>query len=317
MSPQCVVRADSIPFHTKLARPSLCSILPSSLSGYPTPYLLMTAMPLLPFTTCLTTFEHLPEESDVAGTVTTTDLIASGAIETDMPMSALIQLDGTSVTWSALCYLGAVTYDLHLPGVLRLGNTAVLSMIHSRIDMILAARYDLAEDSYQIWKKSNAKALVGLLTKVLRNLTPRSFGKIHEPDLRGVFELVLGNKLGGKPECIMGPLELYSTTGVSFVKMRDPTAVRQISHWELRTLTLRGLWRARNPNDDKPTSEALRTLHEELMKDEEEQLLERPYAVWSPSLGAMETVLVRSFIEAKPDTPLFLAVGGARVLIRP
>ncbi|KAJ7615045.1 hypothetical protein DFH06DRAFT_128634 [Mycena polygramma] len=266
------------------------------------------------------TFAHLPEETDVAGAVATAgliDLIATGAIETDTPVDTLIQLDGTTVTWTALYYLGAVTYDLDLPGTLRLGNIAVLSMIHSEIDKIFSARYDLHEAFYQIWKKGDADVLVELLTEVLRDLTPRYFGKTHEPDLRGVFELVLGNKLAGEPKCIMGPLELFSTTGVSRVKMRDPTDVKRLCYWELRTLTLSGLWRATNPNDDKPTPEALQTLYKELLEDEEEQLLERPYAVWSPNLGAMETVLVRSFLQTEPDTPFFLAVGGARVLMRP
>ncbi|KAJ7673041.1 hypothetical protein DFH06DRAFT_1123793 [Mycena polygramma] len=264
------------------------------------------------------TFADLPQESDIAGAVTTNgliDLMTTGAIDTDTPMGAPILLDGVTMTWNALYHLGAVTYDLHLPGILRIGNTTVLSMIHSAIDKAFAVRYDLHETFYQIWKKGDADVLVDLLTEALRDLTIQSFVKTHEPDLRGVFELILGNQLGGEPKCIMGPLELFSTTGLTSVKMRDPTDVRQVRHWELRTLTLRGLWRARNPNDE-PTPESLRALHEELMKDEEEQLLERPYAVWSPSLGTVETVLVRSFIEAKPDTPLFLAVGGARVLIR-
>ncbi|KAJ6499524.1 hypothetical protein C8R47DRAFT_292300 [Mycena vitilis] len=265
------------------------------------------------------TFAHLPAETDIAGAVATAgliDLIATGAIETNTPADALVQLDGTTVTWSALYYLGAVTYDLDLPGTLRLGNIAVLSMIHSEIDKIFSARYDLHEAFYQIWKKGDADVLVELLTEVLRDLAPRYFGKTHEPDLRGVFELVLGNQLAGEPRCIMGPLELFSTTGVSRVKMRDPTDVKRLCHWELRTLTLNGLWRATNLNDDKPTAEALETLHKELLGDEEEQLLERPYAVWSPDHGAMETVLVRSFLQTEPDTPFFLAVGGARVLMR-
>jgi hypothetical protein len=159
---------------------------------------------------------------------------------------------------------------------------------------------------------------VELLTEVLRDQTARSFGRSHEPDLRGIFELVLGNTVCGEPKCIIGPLELFSTTGVSRVKMRDPTDdTKKIRHWELRTLTLLGLWRATNANDAKPTAEALRKLHEELIQDDEEHLLARPYAVWSSTRNAMETVLVRSFVEAEPGTPMFLAVGGARVLMRP
>ncbi|KAJ7633477.1 hypothetical protein DFH06DRAFT_1479697 [Mycena polygramma] len=268
-------------------------------------------------------FTNLPEESDVAGAVTTTgliDLVATRATSIGAPMNPSVQLDEATVTWSSLYYLGAVTYDSHLPCTLRLGRSEILSLIHSRIDEIFDALYDLRERLYRVWRRGESQALVELLTEVLRSLTARSFDKANEPDLRGVFELVLGNAISSERECIMGPLELSSTTGVSRVKMRNPTDLKKVchwEHWELRTLTLRGLWRAKNLNDDKPTPEALGTLHEELMKDEEEQLLERPYAVWSPSLGAMETVLVRSFLDTEPDTPLFLAVGGARVLMRP
>ncbi|KAJ6594614.1 hypothetical protein B0H19DRAFT_1247275 [Mycena capillaripes] len=266
------------------------------------------------------TFTHLPEESSIAEVVTTTgliDLIATGAIETDAPMGAPIQLDGTTVTWTTLYYLGAVTYDPHMRGTLRLGNSAVLSLVHSHIDKIFADRYDLRERFYRVWKtKGNADVLLEVLTEVLRDQAARSFGRAHEPDLRGIFELVLGNTVCGEPKCIMGPLELFSTTGVSRVKMRDPTDVKRVCYWELRTLTLLGLWRATNGNDDKPTVEALQSLHEELMQDDEERLLARPYSTRSSTRNVMETVLVRSFLEAEPDTPLFLAVGGARVLMR-
>ncbi|KAJ6507409.1 hypothetical protein C8R47DRAFT_93196 [Mycena vitilis] len=266
-------------------------------------------------------FKELPEESDVVGAVTTTgliDLVATGAISIDASMNPSVQLDEGTVTWTTLYYLGAVTYDSHLTCTLRLGRSEILSLIHSRIDEIFDASYNLRERLYRVWRRGESQALVELLTEVLCSLTARFFGQVNEPDLRGVFELVMGNEISSERECIMGPLELFSTTGVSRVKMRNPTDLKKVCHWDLRTLTLRGLWRAKNLNDDKPTPEALGTLHEELMKDKEEQLLERPYAVWSPSLGAMETVLVRSFLETEPDTPLlFLAVGGARVLMRP
>ncbi|KAJ6507406.1 hypothetical protein C8R47DRAFT_93174 [Mycena vitilis] len=93
-------------------------------------------------------FANLPEESDVAGAATITgliDLMTAGAVDTNPPMGSPIQLDDTTVTWNALYHLGAVTYDLHLPGILRLGNTAVLAMIHEAIDKVFAARYDLHE----------------------------------------------------------------------------------------------------------------------------------------------------------------------------
>jgi hypothetical protein len=102
------------------------------------------------------------------------------------------------------------------------------------------------------------------------------------------------------------------------IRARDPANAdkKGVGHWELRTLTLRGLWRAANPNDTEPSAEALRTLHEELAQDDEERLLARPYIEWSPVRNAAETVLVRSFVEAELDVPLFVAVGGAHVLTR-
>jgi hypothetical protein len=86
--------------------------------------------------------------------------------------------------------------------------------------------------------------------------------------------------------------------------------------WELKTLTLLGMWQATNRNDDEPTVEALQTLHEELVRLDDETLLAQPYRVWSPTLNAMETVLVGSFLDPEPENPQFLAVGGARILMR-
>jgi hypothetical protein len=51
------------------------------------------------------------------------------------------------------------------------------------------------------------------------------------------------------------------------------------------------MWQATNRNDDEPTAEALQTLHEELVRLDDEALLAQPYRVWSPTLDAMETVL--------------------------
>jgi hypothetical protein len=76
------------------------------------------------------------------------------------------------------------------------------------------------------------------------------------------------------------------------------------------------MWQATNQNDDEPTVEALQTLHEELVRLDDEVLLAQPYRVWSPTLNAMETVLVGSFLDPEPENPQFLAVGGARILMR-
>ncbi|KAJ7272693.1 hypothetical protein B0H12DRAFT_1091573 [Mycena haematopus] len=79
----------------------------------------------------------------------------------------------------------------------------------------------------------------------------------------------------------------------------------------LKTLTLRGMWRAANPNDGEPSIDALRTLHAKLMEESEESLAARPYC--SPHTGA--TALVGSFLQAEPGIPVLVAVGGAHVLM--
>jgi hypothetical protein len=191
------------------------------------------------------------------------------------------------------------------------------------IDQVLATRHNLqdrllnAVDSWYI--ESDVKLLPDLLAEVLRAQARCSFGSQHEPDLRGIVELVMGTTCCGAAHRLIGPLDLFGT-GVSRVRIRarDPANAdkKGLGHWELRTLTLRGLWRAANPNDTEPSAEALRTLHEELVQDDEERLLARPYIEWSPVRNAAETVLVRSFVEPELDVPLFVAVGGAHVLTR-
>ncbi|KAJ7139048.1 hypothetical protein C8R44DRAFT_727160 [Mycena epipterygia] len=266
-------------------------------------------------------FKQLAEESDVAGAVTISgliDLVATGAIEIEEPMDAPLHLDGTTVTWRVLYYLGAVTYDLQIPSTFRIANSAILSLIHSRIDGILAARHELKDRLCRAvdWITGGDHNLfIQVLSDVLVDQTTRSMDGKHEPDLRGVFELVMGNTCCGETTQLIGPLELFSSPGVSHVRMRDP-ADKQVRRWDLRTLTLFGMWQGANPNEDKPSVDALQKLHKELVGDDEEGLLARPYSEWSPTLNAMETVLVRSFVEAEPEIPLFLAVGGARVLAR-
>ncbi|KAJ7719452.1 hypothetical protein B0H16DRAFT_1739388 [Mycena metata] len=80
---------------------------------------------------------------------------------------------------------------------------------------------------------------------------------------------------------------------------------------ELKTLTLFRMWRGSNLNDE-PTVKDLDDLHEELVELEEADLL-RPYA---PTSGSTETALVGSFLHAEPEHTQFLAVGGARILVR-
>jgi hypothetical protein len=153
------------------------------------------------------------------------------------------------------------------------------------------------------------------LSNVLRDQVKSSYGKRFEPDLRGISELVMANVICPHSDRLVDGIEFFSPDGITRIRIKDPLD-NVVRPWELRTLTLRGIWRGTNLNDDEPSLEDLQKLHEELMDDDEEHLLDRPYRIWSPSLQAMETVLVRSFLEPTPEVPLFLAVGGARVLAR-
>ncbi|KAJ6475761.1 hypothetical protein C8R47DRAFT_668209 [Mycena vitilis] len=153
-----------------------------------------------------------------------------------------------------------------------------------------------------------------LLSIVLRRQTQSTYGQRHEPNLCGIFEITFGNTQAG-PRRLLDPVDKISFDGATRIQVLDPAdGVPRI--WELRTLTLRGMWQAVNPNDSVPSVEALRTLHEQLVQDDEEVLLARPYSRWSPTLDAMETVSVSDFVEAEPEIPQFLAVGGARILMR-
>jgi hypothetical protein len=150
--------------------------------------------------------------------------------------------------------------------------------------------------------------LAALLSKVLRDLTKSSFARKYEPNMHGLIELVMRNihTTGGRP---FEPVVLLPAN--------DPRVHRNRVHvCQLKTLTLLGMWQATNFNDDAPTVDALRTLHEELVGLDEEDLLARPCRHWSQDLQVVETRLVGSFLDPDPELPQFLAVGGARVAIR-
>ncbi|KAJ7782311.1 hypothetical protein DFH07DRAFT_319159 [Mycena maculata] len=155
--------------------------------------------------------------------------------------------------------------------------------------------------------------LLELLSEVLCDQTQRSLGRKREPDLRGILELVMRNTLCESSARPIDPIILLPTDACVPIVVYQPNVVQQ---WELKTLTLLGMWRATNLNDEEPTVEALQKLHEELIDDDDDELLARPYRVWSPSLHAMETVTVGSFLDPEPINPQFVAVGAARVLRR-
>ncbi|KAJ7680787.1 hypothetical protein DFH06DRAFT_429112 [Mycena polygramma] len=272
-----------------------------------------------PFRLLSTILSLVPEQSDVPGAVAIIDLIcllAAGAVEIKGELDTFHALK--AITWSTLYDAGALTYDRRLAGALRVVNNAVLSLLHSRLDTFFADRYGLARAFPDAWYRyhilGNPRPLLRSMSEILRDLAQRSFGERREVDLRGIFELVMRN-----PSCVAssrapGPLSLLPADVVR-VEIPAYRPGDQMLVWELKTVSLRGMWQATNLNDDEPTAEALEILHKELVKLDEKALLARPYRVWSPERNAMETVLVGSFFDPELEVPQFLAVGGARILM--
>ncbi|KAF7357795.1 AAA-ATPase-like domain-containing protein [Mycena venus] len=265
----------------------------------------------------------LPEESDVPGAVTLNDLIellAAGTVDIGAEISSPFDYAATkAITWSTLYFAGAVTCDPQSVCSFRVVNSVVLSMIHSCVDKLFSDRHQLGWEFLGTWHKYNLlddrQPFLDLMSDVLCDQTQRSFGRKREAELRGIFELVMRNSCCAPDKNPIGPLILPP---VDVPRVEIPAYASDKVHiWELKTLTLRGMWEAANPNDDEPTVEALKTLHKELVDLEEDDLLGRPYRVWSPTLNAMETVPVGSFFDPESEVPQFLAVGGARVLMRP
>ncbi|KAJ7640806.1 hypothetical protein DFH06DRAFT_622889 [Mycena polygramma] len=264
-------------------------------------------------------FRSLPQRSSdpvLASVEGLIDLVAASAVEA-VDFEADVHVEPRS--WRALYYLGALTQDRQAVGTLRVANDVVMEKIHICIDSPVEHRYDLDDTvlrSFRAYAQdSTPQPLLELLSQVLCCQTRRVYGQKHEPNLRGVFELVFGNVSSGL-QLLPRRIEPFASDGVARVEMRDPTdrAGREV---ELRTLTLRGMWHAANPNqsDSEPSGTALREFHEELMQEKEEVLLARPYTAWSTTRNVMETFLVRNFLETEVDIPLFLAVGGSRVFV--
>ncbi|KAJ7091920.1 hypothetical protein B0H15DRAFT_973939 [Mycena belliarum] len=258
----------------------------------------------------------LPERSDVQGTVSITtliDFLAAGAVEVSQTDAAL-DFDAGAVRWNALYHAGALTYDPQLPGTLRVANSTALSMIHHFVDGTFAERYNFRHAFFSPWHTYNIdddpEPFLDLLSRVLRDLSQMSLGRKYEPNMHGVLELTLRNGETLTERDISPFLSLNNATRVII-----PSGGK-VHTWDLTTLTLQGMWHAANPNEDAPTGEALRALHEELVQDDEEQLLARPYAVWSPSLQAMETRLAGEFFSPETEHAQVIAVGGARVCLR-
>ncbi|KAJ7742715.1 hypothetical protein DFH07DRAFT_836242 [Mycena maculata] len=287
----------------------------AELSGKPLMAFAPKSFPLLPGI-----FGLLSEESDVPNTVTLNgliDLLASGTVEIDdVPR----EFDGTAVTWSALYDFGVLTYDSR--STLRVANDVVLSLIHNHVNAVFADRYTLQHELHAAVDDfagneedeiaSDPKPLSALFSQILRDQTRRALdNKGIEPIMCGVFQLTMGNTYSAAgwetdPAILPGVVDARSV-----VEIRNPD-LGDVHRWALKTLTLHGMWRGANPNEEEPSADALRELHSKLIAEDEERLIERPYYV--PQTG--ETALVGSFLDPEPDIPVFLAVGGARVLIR-
>ncbi|KAJ7091922.1 hypothetical protein B0H15DRAFT_948116 [Mycena belliarum] len=249
----------------------------------------------------------LPEMPDVPGAVSLAaliDLLAAGAVQVDETNDETnAGFNSARVAWNDLYHAGGLTYDSQLVNTLRITNTRALSVIHAAVDSAFAAWHDLdlrlcfRTLSTRYIMSGEPESFVELFSQVLCDLGRASFGRRHEPTMHGVLELVMRNK---------------HTTGI---KMADPIIfpvpgnlvrvtgqLANVTHiWEPKTLTLQGMWRAANPNEDTPTVEALRTLHEEILKDNEEELLARPCMVWSSSIQAMEMRLVGDCLDPQPE----------------
>ncbi|KAJ7217669.1 hypothetical protein GGX14DRAFT_597290 [Mycena pura] len=263
--------------------------------------------------------EAIPKES-VAGAVTVSDLIgllATGAVEMDCEVDALVDYDPNAPTWAALYYAGALTPDSQQAGTFRLPNSAALSLIHSRIDTHVSDCYDLectfvtASSDYCL--RDDPGLLLRLLCDVLRDQMQCGLAKQREPNLRGVCELVMRNARISRGQR-SNPIILLPTVRVEVLAFQ----LGKVLTLELKTLTLHGLWRGTHPNDDErmPTNEELLHLHKELLDADEPDLLARLYRTLSPTLNVMETVIVSSFFDPEPEHAQFLAVGGARILLR-
>ncbi|KAJ6507136.1 hypothetical protein C8R47DRAFT_1100441 [Mycena vitilis] len=275
-----------------------------------------------PFKLVSDLLDLLPLEAGLPGAVTVNDLVellAAGAVEFVGQMYSPFDFDATkAINWSTLYYAGALSRDIGLPSTLRVANSAALRVIHSCVDTFFADRHDLLRILPDAWYQYNLlgdpQSFLDLISRIFRDQTRRSFNRKHAPDLRGILELVLRNSTCLASPKMTGPLILLPA---DVIRAEIPASrPDKMLVWELKTVSLRGMWLATNLNDDEPTAEALETLHAELVQLDEKALLARPYRVWSSKLNAMETVLVGSFLDADPAVPQLLAVGGAQVLMR-
>ncbi|KAK6997097.1 hypothetical protein R3P38DRAFT_3287083 [Favolaschia claudopus] len=231
------------------------------------------------------------------------ELVATGAADANETLVDPFELHATGVlTWDDFRLAGALTYDSQSSDVLRIANSPALSLIHSSIDDVLSARHNLALTFHNAWYRhcelDDHRLLLELFSNVFRALN--GMCRRREPNLQGLFELVMRNRRCAVPNRIPGALILPAAAlGSTSVEVSIPAYFR--------------------PEEDfEPTDHELGALHERLCAcEDEDELLDMPYCFWSPELLAMETRLVRSFFEDDlTQDSQFLGVGGARILFR-
>ncbi|KAK7000709.1 AAA-ATPase-like domain-containing protein [Favolaschia claudopus] len=311
----------SFPFHDGVAEPVLHprqvidQILETQHHCVKPPSLVSRMFAILPL------HSDNAQEASLDGLI---ELVGAGVVYCDLEFSSSSMFDSGGVTWRDLYYAGALTYDRQSK-VLRLNNSAILELIHSSVDSIVLERHGLHKFS-NTWYICNLhetlQPVVEAVSTILQDLVQSSFGRKHEPNLPGALELLIGNYKSsfhkGVPKILFPPSDGRVQVPAYPRRTPYPRAPEFPTHthiWELKTLTLRGMWLGANPNDDSPTLQALEELYEDLLGLAEEELLRRPYTARSPADGAMETVEVGSFLDDDPVVPQFLSVGG-RILLR-
>ncbi|KAJ7064736.1 hypothetical protein C8F01DRAFT_1127971 [Mycena amicta] len=188
----------------------------------------------------------------------------------------------------------------------------------------MSARYDRRTRLLTAWSgfcDNRPTSFLKILEEIFHDQTARAFGKSHEPNLHGIFELLLRSKetvpnrsLRARP-FVVSPSQAATHPVICEIPSRGRTYALSV---ELLTVTLIGLWRGENPNEDdrRPTKDELQTLFNTVSDEEEAGLLTRQYRVWSETLNAMETVVVGTLVRSGPEPIQLIAIGGAHVLYR-
>ncbi|KAF7292799.1 hypothetical protein MIND_01178800 [Mycena indigotica] len=260
-----------------------------------------------PFHTLSVMLESLQEDADDERVTINTliDLLTQGTLE----HTGYRPLHGWAFTVEALRDLGLLSYDPERQ--LRVASKNLLRKIHSTVYPVARAYFDLpSELAPALCLDGGFQRLLVLATKVLANRTRRSLSRRSnmEPTMHGVFELLFRSPISAW-EDVYDSFILVPAQQLPYIDEK-PSPDVEPRRWGLRTLTLRGLWRALNPNDGDPTFEALTALHEELETMEEPKIREMPF---SDSEGIVSRV--EDYLVPEQGVNMMVAVGGTRVLM--